>query len=106
MAIEESASIDWARLMRGTSSMLNKVTCSAMAVASAEGSVERAQKSDDNRAGFQQGLVRCTGRVDHRNQIGLAENGGAVAGDRGAGGRIGFVGRSGRFACAGFDRRL
>ena len=37
VAMEESASIDWARLMRGTNSMLKRVTWRAMAVASAEG---------------------------------------------------------------------
>ena len=46
---------------------------------------------------------RCAGRVDDRNQVGLAEKGGAIAGDGGAGVGIGLVRCPGRFARAGFD---
>ena len=38
VAIDESASIDWARVMRGTSSMENSVTPRSTATASAAGS--------------------------------------------------------------------
>src|ERR1700739_1978859 len=42
--MEDRASIDWARLMRGTSSMLKRVTCRAMAGASAEGAASGRKK--------------------------------------------------------------
>ena len=50
VAIDESASIDCARLMRGTNSMLNSVTCSAMAVAKASGASKGLKKANDDRA--------------------------------------------------------
>ena len=67
------------------------------------GGIKRTQKSDDDRTRFEQRLVRCAGRVDYGNQVGLTEDGGPITGNRRSCGRIGLIRCSGRFACAGFN---
>ena len=64
--------------------------------------VKRSQKANDRCTGFEQGLVRCAGRVDDGDQVGFAKNQRAVASHRGAGGGIGLVGCTGRFAGSRF----
>ena len=57
VAMDESASIDCARLMRGTNSMLNRVTGSAMAVAKASRSIEGLRKPMTTAPGLSHGLI-------------------------------------------------
>ncbi len=86
--------------------MLNSVTCSAMAVARAEGASRGRKKADDDGARFEQSLVSCAGRVHYRQQIGIGQNRCSIGGYRGSDFLVSRVVGTGRNACASLDRNF
>ena len=95
-----------ARVMRGTSSTAKRVTPDSMAGSSAAGSSSGRKKANCDAAALDLPLVLGRGRVDHRQNVGGGEKGGAVAGQRGPSLRVGLVGYAGRQARAGFNGNL
>ena len=82
--------MDWARLMRGTSSMLNSVARARDGRVEGARRVERTQEADHHAPGLSTGLVGGVGGVDHGQDIGAGQKDRAIGGHGGAGLGVGL----------------
>ena len=103
LACEESASIVWARVMRGTSSIGERADAARGQCLDQLGPVERPQVGDDERARRQRGDLVVVGRRDAQHDVGAGQGGGGVGDELGAGERVALVGEPGRVARAALE---
>ena len=103
LACEESASIVWARVMRGTSSTASAVSAAGGECLAQLGAIERPEVRDQERVGGQRGDLVVGRRRDAQHDVGACQRGGGVGDELGAVQRVALVGVAGGDARAALE---
>ena len=103
LACEESASIVWARVMRGTSSMASALTPRAASAWLSSGRSSGRRYEMTSAPAGSAAISSSLGRRDAQHDVGAGQRRGGVGGQLGARERVALVGESGGVAGAALD---